>query len=96
MFQLVIVLSLVVGYYWNSILYLEVVGIGSVIHQHYLTQTPIAQHSQILNIHSLLSMPTVVSVQTVGYHLRFGVQIVDHHVSVTGVAGSEDDDFEPL
>ena len=42
MLQFIVILPLVVGYYWDSVLNLEVVGVGGVIYQYYITQIPIS------------------------------------------------------
>ncbi len=93
--QLVVVGALIVRQAWDAIVQLVGVGVGCIVDQHHAAQLPV-QYPQVLHVDVLGGLVAVLPVHAVVDVLVVGVQVVDHHISVARVAGSEDYDFEML
>lgn len=91
--ELVVVLALIVWNYGDSVLDLESVGVGRVVHQHHLIGRPI-DHPQILNIRALRGCKTVLPEQSVMNVFVLGVQVVQYHVGVARVTRCKHDHFK--
>lgn len=65
----------------DAVVQLERIGIGSVVNQSHILEVTV-QHAQVLHVHPLLRLETVLPVQSIIDIFAIGVQIIQHHVGV--------------
>ncbi len=87
-FQLIVLRSVVIRENGNTIVQLEGVRVSSIIHQYHIFHIS-PQNSQILNVHPLWGLITVLSVQSVFNEFVIRVQVIKHHIGVARVRCSE-------
>lgn len=91
MLQLEVILALIVGDDGYTIIQLKEVGVGRIIHQHYITQLPITQDPEVLHKDPLLRLPTIIPVEPMWHHLLSRIKVIDNDIRVAGMTRSEDD-----
>lgn len=79
----------------DAVVQLERIGIGSVVNQSHILEVTV-QHAQVLHVHPLLRLETVLPVQSIIDIFAIGVQIIQHHVGVAWVGCREDYNLEIL
>lgn len=87
--QLEIGPAVVVGQNGDPVLGLGCVGVGCVVHQNHVAEVSV-DHSQILGVHALRCLVAVLAEESVLDVLVVGIEVVEDHVGIAGVAGSED------
>ena len=79
-----------------AILELIKVGVCCVIDEKDVLQVTVLEHSKILDVDALLGLPAMASVESVGNEFLLWVEMVEHDVRVTLMAGCKDDNLAEL
>lgn len=89
MFKLFIFLVIVEREDGHCIIELEREGISSIVNEEDVSETSVADYSEIFHVHSIVCLHAVLSEQSVANPLSLRIELIDHDVCIATVAGCE-------